>query len=141
MSSIEFIKTDETAKLPEKQSEDYVIFSNEQVSLGAGEVRKIRTGVAFAPPASIACRVLQMDGVAWVNSPSALGAGDEREIEIRVENKTENAIQINKGDALALICSCDHKHTTEPSVSAEQIASLRESMLNKLSKSSVKKIV
>lgn len=144
MSSIEFIKTDETAKLPEKLSDDdYVLFSNQQLSLNPGDVKYVSTGGAFAPPVNAICEIIQLGGVSWTNTSRAIGGGDTREIEARIENKTENTIEINKLDPVAVICSCHNKVPTA-SVSEEQLIELRQvinTKLNRSPKATIKKVV
>ena len=144
MSSIDFIKVEETATLPESVSDcEYKIFSNEQVSLEVGQVKRIHTGVAFAPPADCVCTVEQLQDAQWRNIKNACGAGKTKEIEIVIENTTENVIEISTGDAIGIIRKCERKEPT-PSVTDQQMLEILRDIdekLNRSSKGLKKKIV
>ena len=106
MSSVEFVKLDETATLPTLDGEkDFVFYSNEVQIIPVNTIRKINSGVALSEESKGAIfRVEEDETVPFDIGPGLYDSGRsghrQRELCATIVNRTDDDITINKGDKL-----------------------------------------
>ena len=140
MSSNQFIVLTQSATEPFQNAQYYTLYSDKRIVLDRGYVRSIPTGVGLAPPHTSLFKIIHIDGSNWSTIPGHIGGGEEGEIKIKLGSITSDGVTINVGDPICMLHSMDNIPAT-PTVSNAQIDVLRQDMLNKLSKSTIKKIV
>lgn len=113
-----FEKIEEDARLPKMQhSSDagYDLFSIENVVIGVGEVKAVRTGLRMKLPEGIEAQIrprsgMSLDGLTIMNSPGTIDSGYRGELKVILANLLGDTAEIEKGDRIAQIVFARVEH-------------------------------
>lgn len=114
--NIKFYKKNQDSLVPQYKTEGSSgadLYSAEEIDLQPGEIRAICTGIAIEIPEGYEGQIrsrsgLSLEGITVANAPGTIDSDYRGEIKVILQNKSEKAFLIKKGNRIAQIVFCTY---------------------------------